>query len=203
MGRSGTAERRTQAERSEATRAALLAAGRELFGREGYAAVGTERIVRHSGLTRGALYHHFGGKRALFKAVFEQVEGELVAQIPAEELTSGDPMHVLRVGVDTVLDASLDSDVRRIALVDAPSVLGYDEWREVEERYGLGLLAAALQAAMDAGQIERGPVEPLAHLLLGGLISAANYVARADDVARARSEMGDSLLRVLDGLGSG
>ncbi|CAN5479648.1 TetR/AcrR family transcriptional regulator [soil metagenome] len=194
------AERRTQAERSEATRAALLAAGRELFAEQGYAAVGTEQIVRHSGLTRGALYHHFGGKRELFKAVFEQIEGDLVARIPADRIASGDPLEVLRAGVEVVLDESLNSEVQRIALVDAPAVLGYDEWREIEERYGLGLLSAGLQAAMDAGQIERRPVEPLAHLLLGALIVAAQYVARADDVKRARKEMGAALLAMLDGM---
>jgi AcrR family transcriptional regulator len=190
----------TQAERSDATRTALLAAGRELFAEHGYAAVSTEQIVKGSGLTRGALYHHFGGKRELFKAVFEQIEGEIVERIPADELDADDPIGVLRIGIDTVLDFSLDAGVQRIALEDAPSVLGYEEWREVEERYGLGLLTAGLTAAMDAGQMERRPIEPLAHLLLGALIVAAQYVAGAEDVDRARTEMGAALHAVLDGL---
>lgn len=194
------AERRTQAERSEATRAALMEAGRELFGERGYAAVSTEQLVGRSGLTRGALYHHFGGKRELFKAVYEWIESDLVSAIPVEGLSTGDAMGVLRGGVGAVLDASLESDVQRIALVDAPAVLGYDEWREIEERYGLGLLRAGLQTAMDQGQIRRQPVEPLAHLLLGALIVAAQYAVRADDVTRARREMGEALLGVLDGL---
>lgn len=190
----------TQTERSDATRSALLAAGRELFAEHGYASVSTEQIVSGSGLTRGALYHHFGGKRELFKAVFEQIESELVGRIPVGRLDAGDPLEVLRAGVETVLDFSLESAVQRIALEDAPSVLGYEEWREIEERYGLGLLTAGLGAAMEAGQIERRPVEPLAHLLLGALVVAAQYVARADDVKVARKEMGEALHGVLDGL---
>lgn len=194
------AARRTQAERSEATRAALLDAGRRLFAEHGYASVSTEQIVSGSGLTRGALYHHFGGKRELFKAVYEQIEAELVEQIAVEELAASDPIDVLRRGIELVLDQTVDSDVQRIALVDAPAVLGYEEWREIEERYGLGLLTGALGAAMEAGQVRSQPVEPLAHLLLGAIIVAAQYVARADDVARARNEMGAALNGLLDGI---
>lgn len=190
----------TQSERSEATRTALLAAGRELFAEHGYADVSTGQIVSASGLTRGALYHHFGGKRELFKAVYEAIEAELVGQIPTDQLDAGDPLGVLRVGADTVLDFSLESDVQQIALTDAQAVLGYEEWREVEERYGLGLLTAGLGAAMEAGQIEKAPVEPLAHLLLGALITAAHYVARADDEKQARKEMGAAIHGLLDGL---
>ena len=193
-------QRRTQVERSDATRAALLAAGRELFAEHGYAAVSTGQIVSRSGLTRGALYHHFGGKRELFKAVFEAIEAELVGRIPVDQLDAGDPLGVLRTGADTVLEFSLESDVQQIALIDAQAVLGYAEWREIEERYGLGLLTAGLQAAMDAGQVEHAPVEPLAHLLLGALITAAHYVARADDQSRARDEMGEAIHGLFDGL---
>ena len=160
----------------------------------------TGQIVSASGLTRGALYHHFGGKRELFKAVYEAIEAELVGQIPVDQLDAGDPLGVLRVGADTVLDFSLESDVQQIALTDAQAVLGYEEWREVEERYGLGLLTAGLGAAMEAGQIENAPVEPLAHLLLGALITAAHYVARADDEKQARKEMGAAIHGLLDGL---
>ena len=194
------AERRTQAERSEATRSALLEAGRDLFAEHGYASVSTEQIVSRSGLTRGALYHHFGGKRELFKAVYEQIEARLVEQIAVSELAASDPIDVLRRGIELVLDQTVDSDVQRIALVDAPAVLGYEEWREIEERYGLGLLTGALGAAIEAGQVRAQPVEPLAHLLLGAIIVAAQYVARADDVARARKEMGAALNGLLDGI---
>ena len=147
-------KRRTQVERSEATRAALLEAGRELFAEHGYAAVSTGQIVSRSGLTRGALYHHFGGKRELFKAVFEAIEAELVGRIPVDELDAGDPLGVLRTGADTVLDFSLESDVQQIALTDAQAVLGYEEWREVEERYGLGLLTAGPRRG-DGGRPDR------------------------------------------------
>lgn len=191
---------RTQAERRAATRAALLAAGRKLFGERGYAAVGTEQIVSESGLTRGALYHHFDGKLGLFRAIYEQIEAELVERIAAEELSADDPLDVLRTGVRVVLSQAVESDVQRIALVDAPAVLGYEEWRAIEEEHGLGLLTGALTAAIEAGQIREQPVEPLAHVLLGAIIVGAQYVARADDVERARGEMEKALVGVLDGL---
>ena len=191
---------RTQAERRAATRAALLAAGRKLFGERGYAAVGTEQIVSESGLTRGALYHHFDGKLGLFRAIYEQIEAELVERIAAEELSADDPLDVLRTGVRVVLSQAVESDVQRIALVDAPAVLGYEEWRAIEEEHGLGLLTGALTAAIEAGQIREQPVEPLAHGLLGAIIVGAQYVARAEDVERARGEMEKALVGVLDGL---
>jgi AcrR family transcriptional regulator/SAM-dependent methyltransferase len=192
--------RRTQAERREATRAALIAAGRRLFAERGYAGVGTEEIVRRAGVTRGALYHHFPGKHDLFRAVYERVEQELTERIVAEVPLVGDPVAVLRDGTATFLDACLEPEVQRIALLDAPSVLGHDAWRAIGERYGLGLIRAALQSAVDTGAIPDQPVRPLAHVLLGALDEAALLIARADDVAAARREVGETLDRLLGAL---
>src|SRR3954452_9827156 len=140
--------RRTQASRREATRTALIAAARELFAARGYAAVGTEEIVRGAGVTRGALYHHFPAKPDLFRAVYERVEQELTERIVTEvPLAGDDPVAVLRGGTAVFLDACLEPEVQRIALLDAPAVLGYEAWREIGERYGLGLIRAALQRA--------------------------------------------------------
>src|SRR2546421_10255411 len=117
---------RTQSERSAATREALIAAARELFAERGYAAVGTEEIVRAAGVTRGALYHHFAGKRELFEAVHEDDERQLVERIAASAIsTSADPLQALHAGAQAFLDACEDPAVQRIALVDAPSVLGW------------------------------------------------------------------------------
>src|SRR5581483_6848155 len=102
---------RTQAERSEATRMALISAARGLFATRGYADVGTEEIVRIAGLTRGALYHHFGGKRDLLEAVYEQIEGEITREIAAGALAGPDPLAALRAGAEAFLDQCLDPEV--------------------------------------------------------------------------------------------
>ncbi len=198
--------RRTQAERREATRAALIAAARGLFAARGYAGVGTEEIVQRAGVTRGALYHHFSDKHDLFRAVYERVEQELTERIVTEVPLVGDPVAVLRNGTATFLDACLEPEVQQIALLDAPAVLGYEEWRAIGERYGLGLIHAAVQSAIDIGAIPAQPVRPLAHILLGALDEAALLIARADDVATARREVGetlDFLLTALTAPGSG
>ncbi len=194
------ATRSRVAERVEDTREALISAARELFGERGYGAVGTEEIVRRARLTRGALYHHFKGKEDLFRAVYEAVERELVEQIAATALSAGDPVQALRAGARAFLDACEDPSVRRIALIDAPSVLGWEQWREIGMRYGLGLVQSTLEAAMDADLIERQPVIPLAHLLLGSIDEAGMLVARADDGGRTKKDVGAAVDRYLDAL---
>jgi AcrR family transcriptional regulator len=192
---------RTQAERREATRAALLDAAEQLFAARGYAGVGTEEIVQRAGVTRGALYHHFRDKEALFRAVYERVEQELTERIVSDiPLGSDEPVEVLRKGAAMFLDACLEPRVQRIALLDAPAVLGWNAWREIGARYGLGLIQEALQAALDAGAIPPQPVRPLAHVLLGALDEAAMLVARADDVVAMRREVGETIDRLLGAL---
>jgi AcrR family transcriptional regulator len=190
-----------QEARSASTRAKLLRAGRALFARHGYGAVSTEQIVRRAGVTRGALYHHFDGKLGLFAAVFELVEQELTQEIAERAVAAAaTPWQALMAGVDAMLDASLRPEVSQIVLIDAPSVLGWDAWREVGERYGLGLIEAGLAAAVEAGELEPQPVKPLAHLLIGALDEAILLVARAQDRARTRSEVGDAIERLMNAL---
>src|SRR5919108_1642683 len=107
---------RTQAQRSEATRNALIDAASELFAERGYGGVGTEEIVRRSGVTRGALYHHFAGKTDLFRTVFERMEEELAQRFATEALSADDPLEALRAGAEMFLDVCLEPDVQRIAL---------------------------------------------------------------------------------------
>ena len=188
------------AERTEETRAAILAAARELFAERGYAAVGTEEIVRAARLTRGALYHHFSGKEDLFRAVYELVEQEIVEKIAVGAIGASDPLEALRNGARIWLDACEDPAVQRIALIDAPSVLGWEQWREIGLRYGFGLVQGTLEAAMDAGLIERQPVVPLAHMLLGSIDEAGMLVARADDGGQTKREVAALVDRYLDAL---
>jgi AcrR family transcriptional regulator len=191
----------TKAAQREATTAALIAAARELFAERGYAAVGTEEIVQRAGVTRGALYHHFkDGKEELFRAVLVQLSAELVQQVVALASASGDPWDELVIGCEAFLDACARPDVQRIMLVDGPSVLGWDVWREIDSGYALGALEAAIQAAIDSGALIPAPANAVAHVLLGALDEAAMVVARADDQVAAREEMGKTVRRLLEGL---
>jgi AcrR family transcriptional regulator len=189
-----------QAERSEATRTALVDVGRKLFAKRGYADVGTEEIVRRAGVTRGALYHHFSGKEDLFRAVAEQVEEEMTRKSAEAALAYEDPWEQQRAGWEAFLDACLDPAVQRIILLDAPSVLGPKAWREIASKYGLALVQFGLRSLMEAGLIEEQPVDPLAHLVIGALSEAAVVIAQAEDTEAARAEMGAALERLMVGL---
>jgi AcrR family transcriptional regulator len=191
---------RTQAERSEATQAALIAAARALFAEHGYAGVGTEEIVKRAGVTRGALYHHFGGKRELLRAVYEQMETEFMERLAAAAQPGVGAIETMLAGAEMFLDHCLEPEVQRIVLLDAPAVLGWDEWREIGADYGLGLIKGLLEAGMESGEIRRQPIEPLAHMLLGALDELAMVVARAENPKRARREAGETLATLVDAL---
>ncbi len=200
MARADTPHRSKHAERSEATRAALIAAGRRLFGARGYAAVGTEEVVREAGVTRGALYHQFRDKRDLFDAVVSEVEAVATRRVVENALTQGaDPRDALRAGARAFLDVCAEPEVERILLLDAPGVLGWQRWREIGANHGLGVITAALQAAIDTGALPEQPAQPLAHLLLGALDEAALVVASASDRDATRETMLAALDRLLLG----
>jgi AcrR family transcriptional regulator len=153
-------------------------------------------------VTRGALYHQFRDKAALFAAVAETIHAEIAHQITAGAQADGltDPMAALQAGMRRFLEACADPLVERTLLLDGPAVLGWQAWRDLADRYGLGLLQYALQAAIDAGAITPQPVVPLGHVLLGALVEGALYVARAEDPAAARQECTAILQQLLGGL---
>jgi AcrR family transcriptional regulator len=190
----------SKARQSEATRGKLLRVGRDLFARRGYNDVSTEEIVRRAGVTRGALYHHFEDKRDLFAAVVEQVEQDVMQKVAEAALAEEDSWEQQRVAIGAYLDVCLEPAVQRIVLTDAPSVLGLAAWREIESKYGFALVEAGLRSVMEAGYIERQPVEPLAHLLLGALTEGGLLIGRSEDRQATRREVGDSLSRILQGL---
>ena len=197
-----TPARRSQGDRSAATRERLIHVARELFAQRGYAGVGTEAIVRQAGLTRGALYHQFKDKADLFACVVEAVEADLMNRIGrvvvAESET--DPIAAIKLGADAWLDACADPAVSRIVLLDAPAVLGWERWRAIGLHHEIGLVQALLSAAIEQGGVPAQPVAPLAHLLVGAMDEAALYVVRQDDPDLARAQVRVVLTRLIDAL---
>jgi AcrR family transcriptional regulator len=189
-----------RAEQSEATKRALVRVARKLFASRGYTATPIEEIARRARVTKGALYHHFNDKQDLFRAVFEDVEQQIIEKVAAAAAAEPRPERHLEVGCEAFLDACRDRDVRQIVLLDAPSVLGWETWHELDAKYGLALVATALTFAMDAGYIEKQPIQPLAHVLLGALNEAALAIALAHDTNNARAEMGATIKRLIKGL---
>ena len=190
----------TQAERSEGTISGLVATARGLFAERGFAHTSIEEIVRAAGVTRGALYHHFDGKTAVFRAVFENEVRALAERTAAAGLRRRDPWRQVEAGCLEFLDASRDPGVQRIVLIDAMSVLGWEALREIEGRHTLALLMQGLENAMEAGKLRRRPVAPLAHLLFGAMCEASMVAARDADPDRAmrdvRKEVHDLLRTV-------
>ena len=191
---------RTQAERSGATQAALVAAARQLFAAGGYAGAAREDIVAAAGVTRGALQHHFRDKQGLFLAVYEQVEQEVMDVVAKAAIRASDPVEQLRAGCQAYLDAVLDPAVQRICAIDGPAVLAADVRQEITDRYALGLVRDVLEQGMNDGSIARAPVEPFARVLLAGVTAAAEFVASSPQPRKARNEAGRTLDLVLDRL---
>ncbi len=181
--------RRTQAERREGTRGELLRAARKLFAERGYADTGTPEIVAEAGVTRGALYHHFADKTALFAAVVEAEHAQLAQSIETagDQAMPTDPVAALLAGGNAFFDAMRDPGRRRILLLDAPAVLGRAALDEIDAQHGLETLVCGLRDAMDAGAIRRLPVVPLAHLF-GALFDRA-ALAAPDDLADYQAAM--------------
>jgi AcrR family transcriptional regulator len=183
--------------RSAATREKLVGVARALFAERGFDAVAAEEIVERAGLTRGALYHHFGGKEGLFGAVHDALHRDIGERIERAAAGARGPWEALVAGCLAFLDACTDPEVQRIVLLDAPVVLGWEQWRAVDAAHGLGLLKDGLRGAMAAGDLAEQPVDPLAHLLSGAMNEAGMWIARAADPDRARQEADDALRALL------
>jgi AcrR family transcriptional regulator len=183
------------------TRDGLIEAARKLFTERGYADTSTDEIVRLARASKGALYHHFSGKEQLFSEVLERVESGFIERLAATPVPGDNVWEEIGYGCQAFLDVALDPEVQRIVLIDGPSVLGWEAWREIEERHGFGLLKHYLGLAIEAGFLPPQPVDPLVHLLSGALNEAAIYIAHSADRRRARSEMGAALAGVLTSVG--
>jgi AcrR family transcriptional regulator len=200
MRRSDQPSSSRKAEQSKSTQDRLIKAAKTLFTTKGYAATAMEDLVAEAGMTRGALYHQYRDKRDLFRAVFEAVEQDLGERVAAAVAGESDPWQQLRTGARAFLATAADPVIRRIVLVDGPSVLGWEEWRRIDTQYSLGMVRAIFEINVAAGNLAPQPVEPLAHLIVGALNEAALAVAAATDTAAARAEFAAAMDRVLEAL---
>jgi AcrR family transcriptional regulator len=193
--------RTTPAEGAE-TRSKLISIARALFAAKGHSAVSTAEICEQANVTRGALYHHFPGKDGLFRAVCEQVADDVTGHVVEVARSGPDAWTRVRLGCRAFLDACAGEDVRRILLTDAPSVLGWATFREMDDRHALGLLRITLGAAMDEGAVARGDPDMLAHVLVAALNEAALVVGRSLD-GGAMLAATSAIDRLLDGIAGG
>jgi AcrR family transcriptional regulator len=193
-----------QAQRTQATKAKLLGIARTLFFEKGFDQVSAETLVQAAGLTRGALYHHFGGKEELFLVLYGQIQAEVGERIQAAALRATTPQQALKSGCRAFLEACTDPEVRQIMLIDGPKVLSWEQWRQIDAQYSLGLLKTGLAEALaDSSDLSNSPeaLEAIAHLLIGAMNEAALWIAQSSDPQLALQESVTALERLLTGLG--
>jgi AcrR family transcriptional regulator len=187
-------------ESAERTRQSVLAAARRLFSEDGFFATSTSDIVEAAGVgSRGALYAHFKNREDLFLEVLESVETDLGAKVAAN--VTGTTWHQrLEQALAAFLDASLEPEVRRILLIDGPAVLGWERWREVEARHGLGALKVMLDEGNAEGSLAVEDTVAMSHLLLSVIDEAALFIAHAKQPRKARKAVGSSVAALVAGL---
>jgi AcrR family transcriptional regulator len=177
-----------------------MTTARGLFAERGYAGVSSDEIVSAAGLTRGALHHHFGDKKGLFRAVFEQLEAEINAELSEVSARTPPGAAQLVAGIGAFLDICQRPEVLRIGLTDAPAVLGWQTWRAIEADHGLGLVKEMLERGVADGMITPQPVGVLAQLVLSVTIEAALLIATAENPETARRSVEPALITMLSGL---
>jgi AcrR family transcriptional regulator len=187
-------------EYSESTRHALVDSAVELFTKRGYAAASLDEVAKRARVTKGALYHHFSGKQALFEAAFDAVESAVMTQLAEIVAGPGDPWDRAMEGVRQYIRICLDPSYQRIVVHEAPVVMGWERWREAEDHFSFGLVRASIQALVDAGEIEVIPVEVASRLLFGALTAGATVIARSDDPKKAGAEVETTIVRMLERL---
>jgi AcrR family transcriptional regulator len=190
----------TQAERREKTKAAIVKAAKRIFGERGFAATTMDEIAAGARVAKGAVYHHFPTKEALFEAVFDQTSLELVSDLDRISRAEKDALAAMAAGTQGYFAACSKGATGQIILRDGPAVLGWERWREIDTKHFGGKFPRALTAAMDAGLIARQPVDPLARLLLGAVTEAAVAVSAGRDIGKAGAEYSRAFRSLLDAL---
>jgi AcrR family transcriptional regulator len=189
-----------RAEQVAQTRRALVAAGRRLFGRDGFAATSVEDLARDARVTTGALYHHFPNKTAVFETVFEEVHREMLAASARAAERAPDDIEALGRGFEAFLDAVLQPDVQQIVITDAPAVLGLARFTELDERYAFAAIAATLRAAASAGKLRVEDPDTLARLMLGALTRGGMLIANSNRPQETRDAVAKAIRALLVGL---
>lgn len=187
-------------ERGLATRAHLIDVATRLFATHGYDGASIDAVLAESGASRGSLYHHFPGKDALFRAVLEDVGTRVAEQVMAATRDAGDPVSELRAACLAWIRLAGDPVTRQIMVIDAPAVIGWQRWRELDERGNLGVIRAALTYAAEAGRIERRHVDAFAHIVLAAANEVTLMIARADDPSAALDAGESAFTHFLDRL---
>ncbi len=190
----------TNEQRTAKTRAALIKAARAEFAAHGYADAATTDIVARAGATRGALYHHFADKLALFDAVVEAEDARLAAMIDSDTQDSDDAYQGLVHGIGVYLDAATAPATRRILMLDGPSALGWKRWREIQSHHSLRTLHEGLEAANAQGSLNIASIPAAASLFAAALDEAVHYIAEAKDQKKARTQAHAAALAMLNGL---
>lgn len=186
---------------STGAREALVDAAHELFMERDFDRVSIEEILERSGVSRGALYHHFPSKLDLFRAVFEASERRAIARIAAEVPAESGPAEALVAGAKAYLRrCETDEELRRIGLTQSRAVLGWEGWREAATELGIGMVLALVVAAIEAGELPPHDPETVSLVLLGALIEAAMLIVVADDRAVARERSEAVIVDLLEGL---
>jgi AcrR family transcriptional regulator len=188
---------------AEATRQLLVDVARELFAERGYAATSVEEIIQRAGVARGSLYHHFAGKDALFRVVYEAVQSDMASRVTTAALAVGEPWGAARAGLSAFLDACLEEEFRRIVIIDSVAVLHKDVWADPIEHIELPMLRAVLSPLVEADILPALTVEALVHVALGGLYGAALYIARSPNPMAAQAEADAVIDTLMRGLRSG
>ncbi len=189
-----------RARQAEATRTLLIAVARKNFTKHGYAATSIDDIIQQAGVARGALYHHFSGKEALFRAVYETVEGEVISRVMEAAATQTSPWDAVRAGVSAFLDACLEPDFRRIVVLDSVSVLQAQVLEVGIEPVELPMLRRVLTPLLGTTTLAGIAIDALTYVALGGLYGASLYIARASDPRAARAEVDLVLDTLISGL---
>lgn len=191
-----------RAEQVAQTRAALITAGRQLFGLRGFAATSVDDLARRARVTTGALYHHFSTKTNLFEAVFMAAHDEILGQAAKAANDAPTDVEFLARGFDAFLDAVLKPDLARIVVIDAPAVLGLARYTELDEQYAFAAIVTALEAAATDGQLTVADPQTLARLLLGALTRGAMLIANSAEPAKTRDEVSAAVRAMLAGFGA-
>ena len=185
-------------EHSESTREALVDSAVTLFTKHGYAATSLDAIAKRARVTKGALYHHFTGKQALFEAAFDAVETQVLERLQRIMRGSAPPWERALQGLRSFLESCLDPAYQRIAVHEAPVVMGWERWREAEDQFSLGLISESVRELIEAGEVDDVPVEITARMLFGALSTAATTIASSAEPKKVSAQVETVIVRLLE-----